>query len=80
MLQHHEKYDGTGYPKGLKGEEIHPLARILTIVDSFDAMTNQRPYQKAKTFQEAFDEIERCKGTHFDPAMADQFMEALKEM
>ena len=80
VLQHHEKYDGTGYPKGLKGEEIHPLARILTIVDSFDAMTNQRPYQKAKTFQEAFDEIERCKGTHFDPAMADQFMEALKEM
>ncbi|WP_313127187.1 diguanylate cyclase [Proteiniclasticum ruminis] len=79
VLQHHEKYDGTGYPKGLKGEEIHPLARILTIVDSFDAMTNQRPYQKAKTFQEAFDEIERCKGTHFDPAMADQFMEALKE-
>lgn len=80
VLQHHEKYDGTGYPKGLKGEEIHPLARILTIVDSFDAMTNQRPYQKAKTFQEAFVEIERCKGTHFDPAMADQFMEALKEM
>lgn len=80
VLQHHEKYDGTGYPKGLKGEEIHPLARILTIVDSFDAMTNQRPYQKAKTFQEAFEEIKRCKGTHFDPYMADQFMEALKEM
>lgn len=76
--QHHEKYDGTGYPKGLKGDEINYLARILTVADSFDAMTNQRPYQKTKTFVEAFEEIERCKNTHFDPLIADQFMEALK--
>lgn len=80
VLQHHEKYDGSGYPLGLKGNEINYLARILTIVDSFDAMTNQRPYQKTKSFQEAFEEIERCKGTHFDPVLADGFMEALKEM
>lgn len=80
VLQHHEKYDGSGYPLGLKGNEINYLARILTIVDSFDAMTNQRPYQKTKSFQEAFAEIERCKGTHFDPVIADGFMEALKEM
>ena len=80
VLQHHEKYDGSGYPFGLKGNEINYLARILTIVDSFDAMTNQRPYQKTKSFQEAFEEIERCKGTHFDPVLADGFMEALKEM
>lgn len=80
VLQHHEKYDGSGYPLGLKGEEINYLARILTIVDSFDAMTNQRPYQNTKSFKEAFEEIERCKGTHFDPIIADKFMEALKQM
>lgn len=78
VQQHHEKYDGTGYPQGLVGEQIDPLARILTIADSFDAMTNQRPYQKTKSFEEAFEEIERCKGTHFDPVIADTFMDALK--
>ncbi len=78
VLQHHEKYDGSGYPNGLKGTEIDYLARILTVADSFDAMTNQRPYQKTKTFEEAFEEIERCKSTHFDPVIADEFMEALK--
>ncbi|MDF2804574.1 MAG: diguanylate cyclase domain protein, partial [Anaerocolumna sp.] len=80
VLEHHEKYDGTGYPNGLKGDNISYLARILTVVDSFDAMTNQRPYQKTKTFEEAFVEIERCKGTHFDPAIADKFIEALKSI
>jgi len=80
VLQHHEKYDGTGYPQGLIGDEINYLARILTVADSFDAMTNQRPYQKTKSFDEAFEEIERCKGTHFDPVIADKFMEALKLM
>lgn len=80
VLQHHEKYDGTGYPNGLKGEDISYLARILTIADSFDAMTNQRTYQKVKTFNEAFEEIEKCKGTHFDPVLADKFIEALKLM
>lgn len=80
VLEHHEKYDGTGYPKGLKGEEISYLARILTVADSFDAMTNQRTYQKRKTFLEAFEEIERCKGTHFDPEIADQFIDALKRI
>lgn len=78
VLQHHEKYDGTGYPSGLKGEEICYLARILTVVDSFDAMTNQRTYQKVKTFSEAFEEIERCKGTQFDPILAEQFIKAIK--
>lgn len=78
VQQHHEKYDGSGYPLGLVGDKINHLARILTIADSFDAMTNQRPYQKTKSFEEAFDEIERCKGTHFDPVIADKFMEALK--
>jgi HD-GYP domain-containing protein (c-di-GMP phosphodiesterase class II) len=80
VLEHHEKYDGTGYPNGLKGDEISYLARILTVADSFDAMTNQRTYQKTKTFKEAFEEIERCKGTHFDAEIADKFIEALKRI
>lgn len=80
VLQHHEKYDGTGYPNGLSGENISYLSRILTIVDSFDAMTNQRTYQKIKTFEEAFIEIERCKGTQFDPILADKFIEAFSNL
>lgn len=80
VAQHHERYDGTGYPKGLKDGEINYLARILTVVDAFDAMTNKRPYQERKTFEEAFEEIERCKGTQFDPEIADKFMEALKSI
>jgi diguanylate cyclase (GGDEF)-like protein/putative nucleotidyltransferase with HDIG domain len=80
VLQHHEKYDGSGYPGGLKGENISYLARILTIIDSFDAMTNQRTYQKIKTFNEAFDEIERCKGTHFDPNIAVKFIKVMKTL
>jgi HD-GYP domain-containing protein (c-di-GMP phosphodiesterase class II) len=80
VLQHHEKYDGSGYPNGVKAENISYLARILTVVDSFDAMTNQRPYQKTKTFEEAFAEIIKCKGTHFDPDIADDFIKALKTL
>ncbi len=80
VLQHHEKYDGTGYPYGLSGDNISYLARILTVVDSFDAMTNQRTYQKVKTFDEAFREIDRCKGSHFDPYIADKFIEAIKAL
>lgn len=80
VLQHHEKYDGTGYPNGLKGEEIHYLARILTVVDSFDAMTNYRPYQSTKSFNEALAEIEKYKGTQFDPIIADKFIKTMLEI
>jgi HD-GYP domain-containing protein (c-di-GMP phosphodiesterase class II) len=80
VLQHHEKYDGSGYPSGIAGEEILYLARLLTVIDSFDAMTNQRPYQKIKTFDEAFEEIRQCKGTQFDPELAEQFIEAIKSL
>ena len=76
--QHHEKYNGYGYPKGLKGEEICYLARILSLADSFDAMTAKRPYQKTKTIEEAFAEINRCAGTQFDPHLARQVIEALQ--
>lgn len=80
VRQHHEKYDGTGYPNGLKGNELSQLARILTLADSFDAMTAKRPYQKVKTFEEAFAEIRRCKGTQFDPAIAEVFISAINEV
>lgn len=78
IRQHHERYDGRGYPDGLKHGEIHPLAYILTVADSFDAMTNDRPYKKAKTFANAFQEIRACKGAHFDPDTAEQFIETIQ--
>jgi len=74
VVQHHERFDGFGYPAGLKGNEINPLARLLNVIDSFDAMTNDRPYKNKLSFEEACNEIERCKGTQFDPEMADQFI------
>lgn len=77
VLQHHEKYDGTGYPNGVAGQNISYLARILTVVDCFDAMTNKRPYQRTKTYDEAYAEIRRCAGTHFDPILSEKFLEAL---
>lgn len=77
VKQHHERFNGTGYPDGLKGNEIHKLARILSIADSFDAMTADRPYQKQKTFDEAFKELTNFKGTQFDPDYVDKFIEAL---
>jgi putative nucleotidyltransferase with HDIG domain len=79
ILQHHERYDGTGYPNNLKGDEISYLARVLTVIDSFDAMTSNRPYQGKKSFSEAFDELERCSGTQFDPAITKSFIETIKE-
>lgn len=79
VLQHHEKYDGSGYPNGSSGENIHYLARILTLADSFDAMTSKRPYQKVKTFEEALSEINRCAGTQFDPKLAELFIRAIEE-
>ncbi|MHB1153151.1 MAG: bifunctional diguanylate cyclase/phosphohydrolase [Eubacteriales bacterium] len=80
VLEHHEKYNGSGYPNGIIGENISYLARILTVVDSFDAMTNQRTYQKIKTFDDAFIELERCKGTHFDPVIATKFIEMIQTL
>jgi len=79
---HHEKWDGTGYPRGLKGEEIPLGARIFMVVDAFDAMTFDRPYSKAKPFDVAKAEIKRCSGKHFDPGVVTAFFnvpEALLE-
>lgn len=79
ILYHHERYDGKGYPSNLKGEEIPYLVRILTIVDSFDAMTSSRPYNKKMSYEEGLEEIRRCSGTQFDPEIAEKFIEAINE-
>jgi len=76
---HHEKYDGTGYPQGLKGKEIPYLVRIITLMDSFDAMTTNRSYCRGKTYDEALEEMKRCKGTHFDPELVESFIEMLEK-
>ena len=76
---HHEKYDGTGYPYKLKGEDIPYLVRIITLIDSFDAMTTNRSYCRGKTYEEAIEEIHRCKGTHFDPEIVESFIEMLEK-
>lgn len=74
-LYHHERYDGSGYPFGLKGEEIPLYGRIAAVVDSFDAMTTKRPYQNVKTTEEAIEEIKKCSGTQFDPKIVDYFVD-----
>ncbi len=71
---HHERWDGTGYPQGLKGEEIPVGARIFAVVDAFDAMTFDRPYSRAIAFEAARAEIRRCAGTHFDPRVVEAFL------
>ncbi|MEA5144944.1 MAG: diguanylate cyclase, partial [Candidatus Limiplasma sp.] len=78
ILQHHERYDGTGYPAGLEADAIHPLARLLTVVDSFDAMTSLRPYQKTRTYAQALEELHRCSGTQFDPDTVDAFCQCIQ--
>jgi len=79
ILYHHEKYDGTGYPFGIKGEDIPIEGRIIAIADAFDAMISHRPYKKALPIKEAINEIKKCKGSHFDPIIADIFIELYNE-
>lgn len=74
ILHHHERWDGTGYPGGLKGKEIPLLARIITIIDAYDVMTNDRSYQKSISKKEALAEIKRCSGTQFDPELSKTFL------
>ncbi len=74
VLSHQERWDGSGYPRGLAGEQIPLGARIFAVVDTFDAMTSNRPYRAALSIQDARDEIQRCRGTQFDPKVADAFL------
>ena len=78
VKHHHEKFDGRGYPSGLKGEEIPYMARIAAIADTFDAMTSRRSYRDALDLQYVKDEIKKCEGTQFDPQLAEIFLDILE--
>jgi len=75
VLQHQERFDGRGYPSGLKGEEIVLGARVFAVVDTLDAITSDRPYRKGRPLQVARDEIRRCGGTQFDPKVVEAFLQ-----
>lgn len=75
---HHEKWDGSGYPRGLRGEKIPLAARIFAVVDVYDALTSDRPYRKAWTKEKTFDHIHGLAETHFDPQVVAAFL-ALKD-
>ncbi|MBC2768344.1 response regulator [Pusillimonas minor] len=77
---HHERWDGTGYPDGLKGEDIPVAARIVAVADVFDALTSERPYKNAWSVDEALDLIRAQSGQHFDPTVVDVFIENLPEI
>lgn len=79
-MYHHERWDGTGYPMGLKGEEIPLSARIMAVADVFDALISERSYKKAFPFDEAIKIIKESSGTHFDPKVAQAFLNALEEV
>lgn len=74
-LQHHEKWDGSGYPNGLAGTDIHIFGRIVMVADIFDALTSERPYKKAFSFEKAFEIMEADRGVFFDPQLLDLFMD-----
>ncbi len=78
VKHHHEKYDGSGYPGRLRGNEIPYLARITTIADSFDAMTSRRTYRDSLPIEEVITEFEKCKGTQFDPELTDVFLDIIR--
>lgn len=79
-MTHHEKWDGSGYPRGLKGEEIPLVGRITAVCDVFDALTSERPYKKAWSVEDALAELVRLKNSHFDPVLVDKFHNILPDV
>lgn len=78
VYSHHEKYDGSGYPRRLKGESIPFGARVFAIVDTIDALIYERPYHKAVPFEEAAAEVRRCAGSHFDPDLVEPALDYIE--
>ena len=76
---HHEKWDGTGYPRGLKGQQIPMAARLFAIVDVWDALTSARPYREAWSKDRVLEHIQSGSGTHFDPAVVELFVRVVGE-
>ena len=79
VRHHHERYDGKGYPSGLAGNDIPLIARIIAIADSYDAMTNHRPYRDAMSHEEAVAELKKCSGKQFDPELVEMFLGMISE-
>jgi putative two-component system response regulator len=77
---HHEKWDGSGYPRGLRGDAIPEAARIVALADVYDTLTHVRPYRRAWTHKAAITEIQKLSGTHFDPTLVDQFVPMLNQL
>ena len=78
ILTHHENWDGSGYPEGIKGSQIPLISRIISIVDAYDAITNDRPYRKALTRESAVAELRRCSGIKYDPKLVEVFLKIIK--
>jgi putative nucleotidyltransferase with HDIG domain len=79
IRHHHERWDGRGYPEGLAGHDIPLAAAVAGLADAWDAMTIERPYQRALTVDEALDEVRACSGAQFVPAVVDAFFEAVRK-
>jgi HD-GYP domain-containing protein (c-di-GMP phosphodiesterase class II) len=79
IYSHQEKFDGSGYPEGLQGDQIPLEARVLAVVDAFEAMTHDRYYSRARSFQEASHELCRLRGRQFDPAVVNIFLKVLED-
>ena len=80
VRHHHEHYDGSGYPDGLKGAEIPVLARILSVADIYDALTTERPYKRAMTRDESVKELKKCSHNKLDPKIVNVFLGVLEEI
>ena len=79
-ISHHEKWNGEGYPFGLKGDDIPLVGRVTALADVFDALTSERPYKKAWSVDDAVELIRKERGQHFDPTLVDHFLEQLPQI